>query len=316
MSQDSKQTVRLSELHLKMDSSSGRQWLHKQGIGRLKHLASRSLWLQQQVKAKEILVSQISTLLNLSDLGTKRLSRSRRAFLMYLLPMFCLHDSGEFSHVGEQEFADYVLQKQAKAAASRIQQQQQSNWNTPQHVRNIILLATMLSSGLSNKMNDSEDVVSLSAPAGFHDVHVQTHEIPMSVCIAFAVTVFAIGIPIFIFYRRQWSNLLGQQQIQINDLEQQLGDLAHQWYGEVEKSTHLQEELRVADDELAQLRRDVENHNRYCPLGRQITRSRFGARWHQDPNCQHLRQVDRDRIEHIYHCSSCSHARPLFGRNI
>ena len=74
----------------------------------------------------------------------------------------------------------------------------------------------MFSSGMSSKVNQSEDVVSLSAPAGFHDVHefpmsVQTH-VSLNVCIAFVVTVCAVVIPIFLFYRRRWLNLLGQQE--------------------------------------------------------------------------------------------------------
>ena len=34
------------ELEIRLDSSSARQWLQRTGIGRLKHLASRGLWLQ------------------------------------------------------------------------------------------------------------------------------------------------------------------------------------------------------------------------------------------------------------------------------
>ena len=161
----------------------------------------------------------------------------------------------------------------------------------------------------------STDVVS-----EFVHFHVQSGHVSISislhVCIAIVVTIGAVVIPTLLFWRWRLLNLLSKQDSQIKDLEQQFEQMESDWYGEVEKSTHLEEELRVVDQELLQLRRDVEHHNRYCPLGRQITRSRFGSRWHQDPNCQHLRQVDRDRIEHIYHCSTCSHARPMFSRNI
>ena len=129
----------------------------------------------------------------------------------------------------------------------------------------------------------------------------------------FAVTVCAAIFPMMC---RRWSNMWAKMNATVNELESQLGDLEQQRFDEMERADHLEEVLRVVEAELAQLRRDVVNHNEHCPLGRQITRSRYGARWHQDPNCQHLRSVDRDRIEHIYHCSSCSHARPLFARNI
>ena len=42
------------QLDIRMDSSSARQWLQRAGIGRLKHLAARSLWLQSAVKEKEL----------------------------------------------------------------------------------------------------------------------------------------------------------------------------------------------------------------------------------------------------------------------
>ena len=47
------------EVHLdvRMDSSSARQWLQRSGIGRLKHLAARSLWLQKCCEGEGI-VSQ------------------------------------------------------------------------------------------------------------------------------------------------------------------------------------------------------------------------------------------------------------------
>ena len=80
------------EVHLdvRMDSSSARQWLQRSGIGRLKHLAARSLWLQNAVKEKELFLKAIPTQYNLSDLNTKRLTRHRREMLMRYLPMVFL----------------------------------------------------------------------------------------------------------------------------------------------------------------------------------------------------------------------------------
>ena len=100
------------EVHLdvRMDSSSARQWLQRSGIGRLKHLAARSLWLQNAVKEKELFLKAIPTQFNLSDLNTKRLTRARREMLMYYLPMV---DCGQepLEKVGEGEVYKAVCKR-------------------------------------------------------------------------------------------------------------------------------------------------------------------------------------------------------------
>ena len=51
-------------------------------------------------------------LLNVADLGTKRLSRQRRLFLMFLMGMVQFSaDIMEHEAVGEQEFTDHVQRK-------------------------------------------------------------------------------------------------------------------------------------------------------------------------------------------------------------
>ena len=100
------------EVHLdvRMDSSSARQWLQRSGIGRLKHLAARSLWLQNAVKEKELFLKAVPTQFNLSDLNTKRLTRARREMLMYYLPMV---DCGQepLEKVGEGEVYKAVCKR-------------------------------------------------------------------------------------------------------------------------------------------------------------------------------------------------------------
>jgi hypothetical protein len=43
------------------------------------------LWLQQKVKERALELDAIPTVLNIADLGTKRLAKTRRAFLMFLI---------------------------------------------------------------------------------------------------------------------------------------------------------------------------------------------------------------------------------------
>ena len=82
-------------LHHLMDSAAARGILARQGVGRIRHLSCRILWLQQLVKQRgkvvptvgepELfhLVSGVSGSDNVSDLGTKRLGKTRLSELMH-----------------------------------------------------------------------------------------------------------------------------------------------------------------------------------------------------------------------------------------
>ena len=50
-----------------------------------KHIDARYLWLQLKIKKQSLSMEGVPTLWNVSDLGTKRLTRQRREFLMYLI---------------------------------------------------------------------------------------------------------------------------------------------------------------------------------------------------------------------------------------
>ena len=84
-------------VHHLLDSSAARGILSRQGVGRIRHLSCRVLWLQTLVKlrkdfscdqngklihATRHLVSAVSGDLNLADLGTKRLAKKRLTELM------------------------------------------------------------------------------------------------------------------------------------------------------------------------------------------------------------------------------------------
>ena len=67
------------------DSSSCRAFSERLGVGRLKRIDTRYLWMQLEVKKETMVMDSIPTLWNVADLGTKRLSRVRREFLMFLI---------------------------------------------------------------------------------------------------------------------------------------------------------------------------------------------------------------------------------------
>ena len=60
------------------DSSSCKAFSERLGVGRLKHIDTRYLWMQLEIKKETMVMVSIPTLWNVADLGTKRLSKSRR----------------------------------------------------------------------------------------------------------------------------------------------------------------------------------------------------------------------------------------------
>ena len=88
------------EHYLLTDSSSARQLAQRQGIGKIKHLSAKVLWIQQQVQDKMVSLCQISTVWNVSDVGTKVLSARRLKLLLHQLGMF----TQDSQRVGEEEF--------------------------------------------------------------------------------------------------------------------------------------------------------------------------------------------------------------------
>lgn len=75
------------KIRAKLDSSSARSLMSRQGVGRVRHLAARTLWLQQLVAEKRVTVSAVPGEHNMADIGTKLLSADRLAYLRKLLGM-------------------------------------------------------------------------------------------------------------------------------------------------------------------------------------------------------------------------------------
>ena len=70
-------------------------WIHQQqevffleGVGRLRHLSCRILWMQDLVMEKRLLVRSVMGALNPADIATKRLSAARLESLCYFLGMW------------------------------------------------------------------------------------------------------------------------------------------------------------------------------------------------------------------------------------
>eukprot|EP00435_Cladocopium_sp_Y103_P051887 s469_g16.t1 len=81
-------------LKITLDNTAAKQVMQRSGVGRIRHLSCRVLWVQQLVKNKELYTSSIPTKENFADLGTKKLSRDRMQYLMHGVGVFN-EDSGE-----------------------------------------------------------------------------------------------------------------------------------------------------------------------------------------------------------------------------
>ena len=96
------------------DSSSCRAFSERLEVGRLKHIDTRYLWVQLEIKKETLSMEGIPTLWNVADLGTKRLTKARREFLMYLIGVVELNAEGQeetFSRVGEDSFHQEMAKK-------------------------------------------------------------------------------------------------------------------------------------------------------------------------------------------------------------
>jgi len=60
------------KMFLYIDNSAARQVLQRSGVGRIRHLSTKLLWVQSRVKDELLTVKGIASKDNVSDLGTKR----------------------------------------------------------------------------------------------------------------------------------------------------------------------------------------------------------------------------------------------------
>ena len=75
-------------------------------------METKYLWLQQQIKGGAIEMDGVATVLNISDLGTKKLTKVRRRFLMYLIGLVEYDPNIKgYACAGEEEFNLYMQRK-------------------------------------------------------------------------------------------------------------------------------------------------------------------------------------------------------------
>eukprot|EP00435_Cladocopium_sp_Y103_P054615 s3212_g17.t2 len=116
-------TGKATEAHIVSDSSSCRACAQRQGVGRLKHINVKYLWLQQKIKECALQMDGVPTTLNVADLGTKRRSRARRAFLMFLIGLVGYDPNIKgYAPCGGDEFNQYIQKKALGKTMKSIRQ--------------------------------------------------------------------------------------------------------------------------------------------------------------------------------------------------
>ena len=91
------------ELAVKLfiDSSACRAILQRQGVGKVRHLSTRCLWMQQFCKRGVCSIYLFGTKSNVSDIGRKCHPRPRMLFLMFLLGVY---DQATSQRVGSETY--------------------------------------------------------------------------------------------------------------------------------------------------------------------------------------------------------------------
>ena len=109
-------TGRTCKVNLYLDSSAARGIITRQGVGRVKHLQIRTLFLQELHKQGTLSVHPVGTKENTADIGTKPLSGKRIKLLLHWLGF---QDENN-EPVGSEELQEHRSQEQAKASVRMI----------------------------------------------------------------------------------------------------------------------------------------------------------------------------------------------------
>ena len=91
--------------YLLIDSSSARQLASKQGVGKVRHLDGKILWIQQHVLSGDVFLQQLPTAWNVADLCTKALPQQRVKVLLHELGV--CRDNG-LTIIGQHEHDEQV----------------------------------------------------------------------------------------------------------------------------------------------------------------------------------------------------------------
>ena len=79
-------------IEVKVDSSATHAFFHRRGVGRMKHIDSRILWLQDLIDAGGVKLKKIPRTQNLADIFTHAPSAKELEVFLPLMGLFCCSD--------------------------------------------------------------------------------------------------------------------------------------------------------------------------------------------------------------------------------
>ena len=141
---------------LAIDAKATEHILHRQGIGKLKHIDVAYLWIQDEVRSRRLQVRRVKSEDNIADLGTKPLSRA--VIAKHCTTMGYVNMSQEDAQMGHQSWGCFKTINQCEAGdhvkrTSRIEQQQQVQQQPPQQQQEASHeLQSSVKSGSQSKM--------------------------------------------------------------------------------------------------------------------------------------------------------------------
>ena len=97
------------ELKLFGDNTASIALASKDGVGKLKHVSGRLLWIQQRQQLGDLQLRRVDTLTNPSDLGTKVLSGKRVKLLLFLCGF-----ANDWNDLGWDEWREEKLKKETR----------------------------------------------------------------------------------------------------------------------------------------------------------------------------------------------------------
>ena len=105
-------------LVLHTDNSAVRMLFLKFGVGRLRHIRGRMLWLQEKMSHHELIIRRVPTLENIADLNTKCHGKHHFLCLLYMFGFV----TSKGARVGEDEFAKFRAKQATKQRVKLIGQ--------------------------------------------------------------------------------------------------------------------------------------------------------------------------------------------------
>ena len=107
----------MTTVEVQLDSSAARGVLWRSGVGRIRHLEVKTLWVQDLVVAKRITIKPVPGLQNVADIGTKVLSADRIKYLKEKI------GSRGIDELGKTRVAAARMTRATRAVAPSVVQQ-------------------------------------------------------------------------------------------------------------------------------------------------------------------------------------------------